>query len=614
MRKFKIKPALSTPQHKALVFFALSLDEQLYDLTDDSFKAPALNTYTRTFELQAVASANHSAGISKDALTQFLDELEWSVSKDPVLSSQQKALCKLHLTNVRENAGEQDRIVRGASGLRTILGDYYSDTVNKIRETIKLHPKNKADLSSLAATFIVQAETEGWPRRHTYHVAQNSLIRHLRYEDDFNPDILLDDFFSGFPPTPTNFNCLFIGSSDFENYPKLLDAFGISVLQEAPLWEGIKPDQQRFLDSKANSQRFLHIKEISTKSPAQAHQFATDIFEEFIAIVKFFEHKLSLAASDLSLVRDDSTNRIYSVHNAPDPMHCWVSHTGAGEDDLMDFVAATHGNHLSDIASSKLRRTIRLHRSALQSSSAENQLIDLWAGLEGLVSRPGKESQRLQFFSECLLPAITLTYPEKLFISAYRDLSRVAPRARGIALDLPGTDSGFSKFVRIVLCADHTTQRASLINLLEPHPLLLNKIWRLSENFKSRSATQQTLRKHRQKVSWHLARIYHTRNSIMHNATALPHLATLVENLHFYVDTLVKAIQKTAKLSPERITIDGALQYLSMWEKYRLHSITHDHKNNDNPPNDSDVWAIVFGENLALAPRQDGEPLFPGSK
>jgi hypothetical protein len=79
MRKLKIEAELSTRQHEALVFFALSLDEQLYDMTDDSFKAPALNTYSRTFELQAVASANHSAGISKDAHNPFIDELEWSL-------------------------------------------------------------------------------------------------------------------------------------------------------------------------------------------------------------------------------------------------------------------------------------------------------------------------------------------------------------------------------------------------------------------------------------------------------------------------------------------------------------------------------------------------------
>lgn len=275
---------------------------------------------------------------------------------------------------------------------------------------------------------------------------------------------------------------------------------------------------------------------------------------------------------------------------------------------MQAFVAATHGNHLTEASANKLQRALRLHRSALLSNSAENQLIDLWAGLEGLVSRPGREGQRLEYFSECLLPALILSYPEKLFLSAYRDLSSVAPRARTLAGTLPGKDSPFSKFVRLVLCQGYETQRQAFIDLLKPFPLLLNKVWRLSEMFKNRTSTQQTLRRHRQKVAWHIARIYHTRNSIMHSATALPHLPTLVENLHVYVDALIKAVQRTANLSPERINIDGVLQYLTVWERYRLHAITHDGVNNEAAPTDADVWSIVFGEGLALAPKQDAEP------
>ena len=193
-------------------------------------------------------------------------------------------------------------------------------------------------------------------------------------------------------------------------------------------------------------------------------------------------------------------------------------------------------------------------------------------------------------------------------MSADRDLSKVAPKARTYAATLSGTDSSFSKFVRLVLCQGYDSQRQEFIELLKPLPLLLNKVWRLSEMFKSRTATQQTLRRHRQKLAWHIARIYHTRNSIMHSATALPHLPTLVENLHVYVDSLIRSVQKTANLSPERISIDGVLQYLAVWERYRLHAITHEGGNNDAQPTDSDVWSIVFGERLALAPRQDSEP------
>lgn len=614
MRPLRVKADLPTPQHHALVFFALSLDEQLYDLTDDSFKAPALNTFSRTLELQSVASANHAAGIAKEALVPFIDELEWSVSKDPVLDAQQRDLCKLHIASIRENLGEPDRIARGVSGLRTVLGDYLSAAIARVKETIVTNPSHKQDLSSLAAAFVVQAETIGFPRRHTYHVAQNSLIRHLKYEEAFDPAALLQDFFSSFPKERGKYSCLLLSEGEFETFSTLLKSFGFSATTAPPAWENVSPDQQGFISSRKPSQRYLLIEDITAQSPVQAHQIAAEIFGEFVGVVRFFEHKLTFDATSLSLVRDNTSKRIYRIHDAPDPMHCWVTHTVAGEQEMLAFASVTHGTRFRDVSAKKLRRAIRLHQSALVSGEAENQLIDLWAALEGLVSRPGRESQRLQYFSECLLPALTLSYPEKLFVSAYRDLSRLAPDARAVAMQLPGADSGFAKFVRLVLCTEHAPLRTGFIEELRAYPLLLNKVWRLSELFKSRTSTQQTLRRHRQKVAWHIARIYHTRNSIMHSATALPYLPTIVENLHVYVDTLIKSLQKTALLSTERLTIDGALQYLAIWERYRLHSITHDSANNEAPPTDSDVWSIVFGDRLALAPRQDHEPVLPGSQ
>lgn len=608
MRRVRLKSAVPTPQHEALLFFALSLDEQLYDLTDDSFKAPALNTFSRTVELQAVASASYSAGIAREALTPFIDELEWSIGTDPVLDTQQRALCKLHLTSIRENLGEPDRIVRGVSGLRTVLGDYFGSCIQKIRDTIEHRPNNKEDLSALAATFVVHAENLGFPRRHSYHVAQNALIRHLKYEERFDPTLLLDDFFAGFPKERVKYNCLFLGEGDFQRLPRLLEKFGISATVAAPEWGDLSSDQRAFMASRSERQLFLLFRGISARSPAQGHQIAAGLFEEFVGVVRFFEHKVSLTRTSLSLIQDSTTSRIYRVHDAPDPMHCWVTHTAAGEEEMLAFASVTHGRQLSDVAANRLRRTLRLHRSALLSNSAENQLIDLWAGLEGLVARPGRESQRLEFFAECLLPALILSYPEKLFLSAYRDLSRVAPRARAVAMRLPGEDSGFSKFVRLVLCSEHESAREEFIELLKPIPLLLNKVWRLSQAFKNRTSTQKTLRKHRQKIGWHLARIYYMRNSIMHSATAMPYLPTLVENLHVYVDTLVKALQRTATLSSERLTIDGALQYLAVWERYRLHSVTHQGGSNDDAPTDENVWEIVFGESMTLAPSRSKEP------
>lgn len=609
MRRNSILADATTPSHSALIFFALALDEQLYDLTDDSFKAPALNSFTRTLELQNIAQANHSAGISKEALKPFIEELSASIGKDAALTSRQKKLSKFHIDSIHENLAEADRIARGTSGLRIAIGDYLGLIISGITETIKNSPHEKKSLLNLTSSFIVQAEAIGFPRRHTFHVAQNTLISRLKKKGAFDPTQLLEKFFSHFAGEAADFECVFIGSENFSKYPKLLKNFSIETSKEKPDWEGISRDQMTFLDSIQPNQFYVRTKIKSQRSPAQAQKVSCSRIDEFVGLVKFYKHKEDLVISKLSLVRELATGKIFRLHESPDPMHCWVSHTSTTEDEILEMGAVTHGSVLTGSSANKIRRTLRLHRSALKSNSAENQIIDLWAGFESLVSRPGKESLRLDYFSDCLLPALTLSYPQKVLTSAYCDARRISPDIAAMLEKAPGAGSTFSKFIEVVLCPEHKVIQDDIAKCLSTHPLLLNRVWHISEIFKNRSETQQTLRHHRQKVRWHLSRIYHTRNSIMHSASALPYLPTLVENLHVYLDTLIKCIQGVASTSPERLNIEGILQYLSTWEKYRLHALTSDAQSNDAPLSGNDVWDVVFGVNMALTPSKDYEPL-----
>jgi|SRR3989344_5286315 hypothetical protein len=609
MRKNLIKAESNTPHHDALIFFALSLDEQLYDLTDDSFKAPALNTFSRTLELQNIAQANHTAGISKDALRPFIEELSASVGKDAALSSRQKKLATFYIGSITENLAEADRIARGASGLRIAIGNYFESIIVKIKKIILESPKEKKNLASLVASFIVQAETLGFPRRHTYYVTQNTLITKLKKRGFFEVEQLLEKFFLHFLGEPSDYDCLFIGSESFSKYPQLLARFNITITKEPPGWEGVSADQRKFLDSIRQDEYYLQLTTKKQLSPAQAQKISCSIINEFVGLVKFYAHQEGLQSSKLSLVRDKNSGKIFRLHEALDPMHCWVSHTSATEDEMLEMGAITHGTALKSNSANKIRRTLRLHQSALKSNSAENQLIDLWAGFEALVSRPGRESQRLEYFSECLLPALTLTYPQKILTSAYCDVTRNFPMCKDVISGIPGDASNFCKFTRLVLCPDHKKAQDEFASHLVKHPLLMNRIWHISEIFKNRTETQKTLKHHRQKVKWHLSRIYHTRNSIMHSASALPYLPTLVENLHFYLDTLIKCIQKVSAQTPEQKNIDGILQYLATWEKYRLHALTSDTVRSDAPLTDADVWDVVFGAHLALTPAFTYEPL-----
>ena len=291
-------------------------------------------------------------------------------------------------------------------------------------------------------------------------------------------------------------------------------------------------------------------------------------------------------------------------------MHCWAGNLKYSEADYIELSDAIHGGHLVEDSAIRVARALRFHKAALLSNSAENQLIDLWASLEGLLPISKKEGVRIEYFSESILPTLTLTYPEKLFSSAYRDLLKVEPNSREILSTMECDGSDFFRFVSLLLCDEYKANREKILTLLKSDPLLRNKLWRLSEAFKSRTAIQTTLRNHRRKMKWHLHRIYFTRNSLMHSAMSLPYLPTLVENLHLYVDTLVRAIARVAHESTEVLSIEGGLQYLSGWEKIRIEGLTNEGADNSKAPTASEVWALVFGRDMILAPSPGKELLW----
>ena len=297
-------------------------------------------------------------------------------------------------------------------------------------------------------------------------------------------------------------------------------------------------------------------------------------------------------------------------HEAPDAMHCWAGNLKYSEADYIELSDAIHGGHLVEDSAIRVARALRFHKAALLSNSAENQLIDLWASLEGLLPISKKEGVRIEYFSESILPTLTLTYPEKLFSSAYRDLLKVEPNSREVLSTMECDGSNFFRFVSLLLCDEYKANREQILTLLKSDPLLRNKLWRLSEAFKSRTAIQTTLRSHRRKMKWHLHRIYFTRNSLMHSAMSLPYLPTLVENLHLYVDTLVRAIARVAHESTEVLSIEGGLQYLSGWEKIRIEGLTNEGADNSKAPTASEVWPLVFGRDMILAPSQGEELLW----
>lgn len=604
MRRIDISATNNKEELTSILFFAQLIDELVFDHSDDSYKAPALNTFSRTLELRRLARLNDEASIGSSALEAFVDELEWSIKNDEVLDSKKKSICNYHIKVIRSNIATPDRIDRSITAITLSLGDYFEDCCTKLKTLITSSQNEKKKIANLAATFVAQLEVEGFSRRYCYHIKQK-LVKKLQTKILLDIHTTTENFFKAFTNQVQEYKVTLLATKNIEKFNEIAQYFlcEIKKLDECSL--DPKQHAHRELKRAADSDaRCVIFSKIRAREPIEARNSAVSLFNLFIASIGFQYHDLKIELDPLALVSDGERLHI-NVGTSPDPMHRnKKSPAQINTKEIREFAEVLFGAHLTPLSTRRFINAVEFHRAALRSSIEHNQLVDLWAALEGLLPPPGKDSPRIRFFVANLVAPLCLTYPEKLFRQVLDEISTAEIGLMEKILSLPAGNTPLEKIALLVTCTEFKDIQDEISkDLATSNPLLMYRIWELSERFKSAKSTRETLLSHRKKVSWHIERIYSTRNSIMHNAEALPYLGTLVENLHGYVDSLLSSIARVAISANDSTSINTALEHILAHEVDRLTELEQMSKlNPGNECTAENAVRIIFGSTNPLRP------------
>jgi hypothetical protein len=86
---------------------------------------------------------------------------------------------------------------------------------------------------------------------------------------------------------------------------------------------------------------------------------------------------------------------------------------------------------------------------------------------------------------------------------------------------------------------------ADILELLElagNHVLLRYRIYSTWKNFHDPRVLAKNLAESKERIGWHLKRIYRARNLLVHRGIEVPHLESLCDNLHYYVSLLLSRV------------------------------------------------------------------------
>lgn len=132
---------------------------------------------------------------------------------------------------------------------------------------------------------------------------------------------------------------------------------------------------------------------------------------------------------------------------------------------------------------------------------------------------------------------------------------------------------------------ENETYRKEIYPLIKNNVLLKNRLYTLMEKLHSAKSIVSTMEEHRQRVVWHVQRIYRMRNMIAHSMERFPpyYLDTLIENLHIYVDRILELLLTTSIKNPDIETIEEIILKISVDVNAHL-DVLKKHKNEECTP------------------------------
>ena len=556
MKRSEFSHWSSEPCLQGLLFFAQSLKEMLFHYGHDSLKVSALNFNFLCVEIEETIKKIEDGVVDSGNMKPLIEELRESFKHDYVAQ-------KLLGTNfdslffTRNLKGEIDRnssqffreptseasikaIKRVIHYMRNIMNmntQYYTILKDEITNTIKefyCKEDKQEQLYQLSRILITDLINRAYSKEYIYWVVNNMFCNKKHRVDDV--DKILKKFWSYFDFKEKEYTIeLPYWKTDLK--PNLKNLQGINI----------KDNDEKFLEKFGDC--IIEVEEIKAKDPYKAKMKAEYHIEFFASLWQYTNHASQIYKRVERAVVIDNENgksRAYKIKVSMNLLErenrLSIQENSQKLKEMIHNLIAVNKIAWND--KQKLMTAIELHASALNSNEVSNQLLNLWTIIEVLIPIERKNSfPKINQICNVITTALNEQYILSLITQLFYDLSEYAPEV--VEAQLSNVDvgkNGIEKIVAILVIKKYETVKDNILQELTSCPLLKYRIKKYSEIFSEKTQLKSYLMMHRQRISWHLIRIYRNRNMIVHDGSYFPYIDIIIQNLHHYVDVLIDTI------------------------------------------------------------------------
>jgi hypothetical protein len=305
---------------------------------------------------------------------------------------------------------------------------------------------------------------------------------------------------------------------------------------------------------------YLIVNDLEEMDVFSARNEAERRVETLSTLVNLFHHKVIPSWEQMTLIINLDSNTPRLINSAQNPMlMCSDNRAKDAALKLNIFLNefSLHEHH----SFVKFFRATELHSLSLKNDSPENQLLNLWVGLETLSpSKLTRNKAKINNIIDSILPFLSLVYLHTLTNRLTMDFKKWNITALNKRTNhIPGDER--EKLLRLLLLEEYKDSKDALFSDLGEFYLLRNRAYYFSRTLSSTKKISRLLKTHWKRVDWQIRRIYRARNLIVHAGHTPTYIDVLIKNLHDYLDVVTNGIVRLASKGEKINTVDQAFKY-----------------------------------------------------
>lgn len=535
----KMKPCFEIDKSfNGIRFFAELAEELLFYFSHDSFKVPTLNFHYLCFEALDAISKIELGLLEKGNLVPILQEFVYSYKNDPIVRAfygedinnlfaikdaegNYKKILKEIMQNPTSDSSVQ-RFKKCLLFLRDDLGRqsrYYNYGISQICTFISKSNLTFAELDVLQQyTKIILTEliNIGYSQEYIYTSVKNIFFSDQAPVKDAKESF--NEFISLFTLTDRKY-IVYLPLKNYRLKNELTPFTGLDIAENV-------------FEMFGNTCSYIIKFKSTAMDPEGAKIQAVELIDFCLSITQYCQHSKRGYEFKEAEVVDLESKTVCCLKTLASP----ISRQKRTPTDVTKIV------HACFKLDSGIFSAIGLHASAFGTKDLKNQLLNLWTAMEVLIpiDKHGNIS-KINQISNSAATILCSNYITMLLIQLDKQISeRISDDYEHLLKDVENEAlSRAEKLLSILVLSEYEHIFSKLVSELEFTPLLAFRMQQYKNVLSTGVSLKSFYEQHSRRLTWQIMRIYRNRNMIVHDGSTLPFLEVILQNLHFYIDTIV---------------------------------------------------------------------------